>query len=224
MRRSLPILAISLIAVIVFGNSSSTWAGKKPKVKRYKEKSGIIEMISTGTMSGKETIYFDNWGWLEAKYTETTIKVAGFTQKTKQLTLLDGEWTYNIDLNTNKGTKMKTPLFDELNASAKSKGNDLTDTGEEMMKQMGARKVGKGVIAGKNCDIWEIKDMGTKTWVYNGVGLKVETGFAGMKIVQEAKSAKFNVAIPAGKLKLPANATITEGPDISDIMKGLRRK
>ena len=215
--------ALMTAALLIVASSIHAFAGT-PKVKRYKIKSGIVEMALLGTESGTEITYFDDWGWKEAKYKTSVLKVAGFTQETKTLTLLDGEWTYSVDLNTNMGSKMKTPLFDELNQAADRKGEDLTDSGMEMMKQMGGKKTGAGVVAGKNCDIWEIASMGTKTWIWNGLTLKIESGFGGINIGQEAKSLKLDVAVPADKLQLPANAKITDGPDISNIMKNLKRK
>ena len=190
------------------------------KIKRNKVKSGIIENKISGMNKGSETIYFDDWGMLEAKYTQTVISMMGFKQKSNTLTLLDGEWTYNIDLDKKTGTKMKTPLMERLAKNAKNK--DLTDVGKEMMQQMGGKKTGMEKVLGKLCEVWEIKSMGSKVWVWNGVALKSETNLGGMKMSKVAQTAKFNVAIPADKVKMPAGVTINEMPNLK--MPGMNFK
>ncbi|KAA3618937.1 MAG: hypothetical protein DWQ05_06110 [Calditrichaeota bacterium] len=213
--RKISFLTISLVAALflVGANSSAPVSPNsshplKPMMKRYKIKSGIIEYKLTGVNSGKEIVYFDNWGMLEAKYTKTVMSMMGMTQKTNTLTLLDGEWTYNIDLDTNTGTKMATPLFQELQKNAKNQ--DLTDVGKKMMEDMGGKKIGMEKLLGKLCEVWEIKAAYSKTWIWNGVAFKIEAGLGNMKMNSEAVSAKFNVPIPKAKVTLPKGAKIRE--------------
>ncbi|KAA3658071.1 MAG: hypothetical protein DWQ10_11945 [Calditrichaeota bacterium] len=198
------------VGLLVFGIlfESAKPLHSSPPMKRYKVKSGIVKYKVSGMQEGTEIVYFDKWGMLEAKYTQTEMSMMGMKQKTNTLTLLDGEWTYTVDFNTNTGTKMKTPLIDELTKNAKNK--DLTDVGKKMMQDMGGKKIGMEKVAGKLCEVWEIKSMNSKTWVWNGVPFKNVVGFGGMNMASVAESAEFNVTIPKEKVTLPKGITFRE--------------
>jgi len=196
--------------------SSQSLAG----VKRYQIKSGVVEYTLSGTRKGTETIYFENWGMREAKYTKAELSVAGFSQKQNTLTLLDGNYTYNVDLDKRTGTKMETPLLKELSASNK----DLTETGEKMMKSMGGVKIGTEVVLGKTCDLWEIKNMKSKTWVWKGVPLKTHVSMPSMEMTIMATKLDEGASITADKFAIPADVKITEGVDMKKMLEGLKTR
>jgi outer membrane lipoprotein-sorting protein len=188
--------------------------------KRYGVEQGMVEYELSGAKTGKQSLYFIDWGMKEAKYETGEIKMMSITVKENRLNILDGEWTYGIDLDKNTGTKMKTPLLEELVENSKS--GDLTDVGEDMLKKMGGRKIGQENILGKNCDIWEVKSVGTKTWVWNYVPLKTETIFMGQTIKITATKVDFNTSIPADKFKIPSDVTITEGLDVKSLLDKMK--
>jgi len=215
--RSFFTFALSSFLMLVCNTASSqSLAG----VKRYQIKSGVVEYTLSGTRKGTETLYFDNWGMREAKYTKAELSVAGFTQKQNSLTLMDGGYTYNIDLDTRTGTKMETPMLKELAANNK----DLTETGEKMMKQMGGVKIGTEVVLDKTCDVWEIKSMQSKTWVWKNVLLKTQVNMANMQMTMIATKFEEGASIPADKLKVPSDVTITEGVDMKKMLEGLKTR
>jgi len=189
-------------------------------VKRYQIKSGIVEYTLSGTRTGTETIYFDNWGMREAKYTKSEMSMMGVTQKQNTLVIIDGETTYSIDLDTKTGTKMETPMLKELAANNK----DLTDAGEKMMKSMGGAKIGTEVVLGKTCDVWEIKTMQSKTWVWKNVPLKTQVNMANMQMTMIATKFEEGASIPADKFKVSSDVTITEGVDMKKMLEGLKSK
>lgn len=182
--------------------------------KRYGIKSGIIEYELSGAQSGKETVYFDDWGYREAKYSETELSFGGFSQKTKTITILEGKMIYSIDLATNTGTKMENPMF------AGFEGDDMQQMGEQMMKQLGGEKTGTETILDKTCDVWEIKQMGSKTSVWKSIPLKTEVNM-GMQMSITAVSIE-EVDVPQEKLKIPEGITFKEGADLSEMMKKLK--
>ncbi len=179
--------------------------------KRYEIKSGIVETETTGTMnSGTETIYFDDYGRREAKYTKTTVSVPGVNikQTSNQLTIMDGDWMYSIDLDKKTGYKMKPEMLEDM---AKNQGTkDLGKVGKEMLEQMGGKKVGEEKVLGKNADVWEMSNMGTKIWVWKGITLKTETNMMGMKINQTATKLEINVSVPDEKFEVPEDVSISE--------------
>lgn len=193
-------------------------------VNRYKVKSGIVEYKITGTQSGRETLYFDKFGKREATYSNTKISFGGFSQETNTMALLKGKYQYNIDLDKKTGNKIDNPFLQQMNQSAAEQGKDLTDAGEEMMKQMGGKKIGTEMFLGKKCDVWEIKQMSTKVWVYKGIALKTESNMAGMKMTKVATSFQENVKIPEIKFTIPKDVKMTDAGNPMDMLKKMQQQ
>jgi hypothetical protein len=181
-------------------------------LKKYNIKSGIIEYSMKGITTGKETIYFDDWGDKEATYSESETKMMGMTSKTKTLTIIDGEWVYNIDMDKETGVRAKNMMYEnnKNNNDKEGQNQNLKSSNDQMMKDMGGEKIGQEMILGKMCDIWEIKKMGTKTWVWNGISLKNSTNIAGFKMDLIATKLLENAKVPANKFRVPDDVKITE--------------
>jgi hypothetical protein len=192
--------------------------------KRYQIESARVEYEMSGPQTGTETLYFDQWGMREAKYSNTALAVMGFTKKTNQLTILDGEWIYAIDLDKKTGTKTKHPLMQEI--AEKHGTKDLAKVGERVMHQMGER-VGTEEVAGKRCEVWEVKDDrgGTlsTSWVWNGIPLKTQVNMAGMQQTVTATKVEADVSVPNDKFAIPSGVTITEGPDVKKLLKQIKQ-
>ncbi len=213
------LLTIACKSQATDGSLGGETAQSDQQARRYKVKSGIIEYKMTGMQNGRELLYFDNWGLREAKYTQTEISVMGMTQKENKVTVLAGNKIYTYDPVKRTGTVMENSTMSNMSSGAKSRGKDMTDMGMDMIEQMGGKKIGQEKIAGFLADVYEIKQMGTKAWVYNGVTLKSEGGFAGMKVNSEAVKAQFNIEVPEGKLQVPTDVKITKMPDIMKRLK-----
>jgi hypothetical protein len=192
--------------------------------RRYKIRSGIVEYKLSGMQTGTETLYFDRWGMREAKYTQTEIKAGSISVKQNRLGLLDGEWPYAVDLDQKTGTKIATPMMKELAGAAKREGKDATDLGEEMLARMGGRKIGMETLLGKTCDVWEIKSLNAKSWVWQGLTLKTEVNMMGKTTTTEAVRLQDNVSVPEEKLTLPQDVKITQGVNPMDALKNLKKK
>lgn len=190
--------------------------------KRYLVESGIVEYEMSGMQKGTETVYFDRWGWREAKYTNSELSIAGISRKENKLTIMEGEWIYNIDLASRTGSKIKNPMLQQFIEAAK--GRSLTEVGEEMMRRMGGEKSGSDTVAGQPCDVWVVKQMGSRSCVWNGVTLRTEVTMGGMQMTSGATRFQANAAIPADKFAIPDNIKITEGPDVKRMLEGIREK
>lgn len=206
---------LSMLVAFVF--CGSIWAFQAAsKLKRYNQKSGTVEYQITGSMmSGTETLYFDDYGVREAKYTNTEVKFGGFSQKTNNATYLEGSTIYTVDLNTNTGTKMENSIMKNL------EGKDLQDVGRQMLKDMGGKQIGSESFMGKNCEVWEIKNLGSKSWIWNGLMLKTEVNMMGQQITYTA--TKISEAVDAKKLQRPTNIKYTEGEDPMKMLEQLKK-
>lgn len=178
--------------------------------KRYNIKSGVLKSKYSGIMEGEQILTFDMWGWRESTKGDKTTNVMGMKTVDKTSAYLDGinQYTYNPDTKT--ATKLENTILKNIIDGGEAKS--LTDVGEKMLKDMGGEKVGTETILGKTCDVYEIKSYGTKTWVWNGVTLKLEMNMMGMTYAMEATSFEEGVSVNEADVKLPAGATITDSP------------
>ncbi|MEK7730201.1 MAG: hypothetical protein AAB354_17465 [candidate division KSB1 bacterium] len=212
------VVLATALALLAHVASRANAAQPPAGIKRYQIASAIVEYTLSGIQNGTETLYFTDYGMREAKYTRTELKVGTFTQKTNRVTILDGATTYTIDLDAKTGTKVETPLYKNL------EGKDATEVGEKMLRDMGGQKIGAESFLGKMCDVWEIKSLGSKTWLWSGIPLKTETKFAGTQNFVSATKLEPNAQIPPDKLALPADVKISAGVDFKMLRKAAPKK
>lgn len=188
-----------------------TWSGAAnlENVRPYDVEEGKVEYKLTGMTKGSEVLEFKDWGRKTARRTKTTFSVMGMTQTTDQLTILDGEWIYVVDPSKNTATKVKNPIL----ANLSEKGDkSLRQTGEDMMKAMGGKVVGKDTILGKPCEWWEIQQLMSKSCIWKGINLKTIAGVPGMEVAHTAVNIELR-KIPNSRVSLPQNVKVVKGED-----------
>lgn len=175
---------VTVVAILLFGTIQYAGAQQNSQqllsdgYRRYNVEFCTITYNLTGMFKGTETITFDRYGLREAKQTRTEFTSGSISVKTNTLTIMDGEITYSINLDDKTGTKMSNAIISSL---GKAGERDLVKIGDEMMRQMGAKKTGTEVVAGKTCDRWEIAQMKSVSCVWNSIPLKTEVGLTGVK-------------------------------------------
>lgn len=182
--------------------------------KRYGIESGMVEYEYSGSQKGKETLYFTDWGWKEARYNETEMSVMGISNKLSTVAMIDGEWIYNYDRIAKKGTKMRNSLLDGLTEEQKK---DLAQVGMEMMKKMGAKKVGTEDVAGKTCDVWEAATLGTKIWIWQNIVMKTTVKMAGIEYTSIAVKLEENADVES-KILFPDGVDRETFTDMSNVL------
>ena len=156
-------------------------SGKKPSEGCVKSKI-TGDMAGMTKINGRETYCWN--GTKEVRIQDQKVTTMGMTQVTHTATYTDfseGGTIYVVDLSTDPptGTRMENPMIKSL------QGEDLNEVGKKTMEAWGGKIIGKGKVLGKKCDIWEISNMGTKTWIWNWINLKTVTSM-GMIITTEA--------------------------------------
>ncbi len=219
MKHASPYLILFMAGVFAVATCAKA---QSPELRRYKLRSAVVEYKMSGAQTGVETIYFDQWGMREAKYTQAEINMMGVSVKKNELTFLDGDWTYRVDLDKKTGAKMPTPLMQEMKEAAKRQGKDFTDMGKEMLIRMGGKKIGEAAVLGKPCEIWTIKSLQTTSWIWQGVTLKTEAKMMGKTMLTEATRVQENPAIPPEKFVLPQDVKITETANPLETLKNLK--
>jgi hypothetical protein len=177
--------------------------------KRYKFKSGKIVYQSTGSMTGTETLYFDNYGMEEIKTTKVVMEMMGIKQETSTKVIMKDKWIYSIDNTTNTANKLENPIY-----SMFPDGVSGDEIGEKMMVKMGGKKIGSETIDGRDCDIWELKKMMSKIWVWQTIPIKTEINMMGMNITQTATSVETDIPVMPSMFQIPAGIQIQEMDNI----------
>ena len=202
------VLKISMVMVL---GGTLLFAGAD-QYKKYGVESGKIDYKITGSGNimgvttktvGKKRVLFDAYGARELneenQVQKTVIGGNAKVDKSHKLTYMKGAMIYTVDLKAKRIMRMQNPGFAMMSAMG---GKDVMQTGEAMMKKMGGKKIGTDKVLGYTCDVWEI--MGSvKQCMYQGIPLKVESNVMGLKNVEVATKAEFDISLSNDDFELP---------------------
>lgn len=169
--------------------------------RRYNVKSAIIEFKYSGELQGYEKMYFENFGRKEAKFTLKMFTYQCKKHREYTYTHIDGDSIWIIDLDNKTGTRGHNAQLAQI-----MKNVGATTMAEAVMKtllKMGAVNVGKEKVAGKMCEVWEVKDKGVKSWMWNSIPLKAFSKIVDLNVVTTAIRVRENVPIPKSMYKMP---------------------
>ena len=228
--KKLFLFSIALITAITFlscGDSNKDETGNPGKdssielQKRYGVKSGVIEYVLSGSQEGTKTLYFDSWGMRQAEYTRSVFTIKGYTKPINVVSIIDGEYQYNINMDQNSGTRTRNPILRTMEQLQDQKG--FNEFGEQMLLNMGANKIGSEDFLGKSCDVYEMKSTGTKLWVWEWLTLKSITQSRGIEINLTATRINEGGSVPSEKFKIPEKVVLNE-VDLDNIENEMREE
>ncbi|MEI6091496.1 MAG: hypothetical protein WCR42_13660 [bacterium] len=210
MKKVLILLVISLIVVSCSADDKKKPTTEENKTeqkvdtrkiaKRAEYKSGVVEYITKGFSTGKQTLYFDDWGFKNAVI--QTMKV-GETTVQNHIIITEG-WTYQMNKTENRYFKVKNDDSEKYRKLyEKFKSNE--EATNELLKQAGGKMIGKENFMDKDCDIWEMPAQNSKNWLWKGVILKSVMSMPIGQLTFEATSIKLDVAIPDSVFAIPQN-------------------
>ena len=200
------------ISLAVVVGSSLLFAGTD-MMKKYDVKSGKVEysIKESGNIMGmvkikgvgKKRLVFDNYG-VKDLTEENKVKketTGGQTKITKTHTIqyMNDGIMYRVDFKRKNIVRMENPAMG-MNAMFGG-GKNIGQTGEAMMKSMGGKKVGTDKVLGYSCEVWDI--MGVKQCIYKGIPLRIESNIMGLKSLEVATKAEFNIPLSEDDFKLP---------------------
>jgi len=201
------IIKMSVITIVVSGLVNAQ------EMKRYDVESANIEyeLKGSGNMMGgmvkikslgKKRLVFDNYGLQELteenKVTKNT--TMGKTKVDKMHVLSYANYAIVYRVNFKKKEIMRQKNSGMMMANMLG-GDNFSKKGEEMLKKMGGKKIGTDKVAGHTCDIWDLS--GIKQCLYKGIPLRVESNIMGMKSLEIATKAEFDIEIKKEDFKLP---------------------
>jgi len=206
---SLLILFLSGIVLVSCGSGSSSGTSSQT---RYEVKSGEVSYRLDGMQQGYETLYFDQWGAREARYTKVTLRLGtGMERKIDRFILTDKEWVYTIDFLEKTGTKTRNPAYDKKQADTNLDVRDLSRINTQKLYKLGGRKVGQDQVADLPCEVWEVKRLAAKFWIWKQVVLKRQPKIKTERtIIREAVRVSTGNPIPADKFALPKDIQIQD--------------
>jgi len=174
-----------------------------------------VDMMGVKTTTN-ETIWSDEKNNRKATLTSTETNFMGQNTKEESLSIENGDWGYNINLNEKTGTKSNIKEMKSMAmamAAGLAMSGDLKDIKslKDFVESNGGKMLPNETILGKECTVYEL--MGTKQWLYKGMVLKA---MMGDKVMMNAVKVEENVKIPAEKFEVPAGITITEAPEMNE--------
>lgn len=223
---SLTLLGAALIFVSCgdSGKDDSGADGSKShlvKDRKYGIKSAIIEYDVSGSQEGSRRLFFDNWGARQAEYSNTTITVGQFSKTANLLNITDGDWQYTINLDSKSGTKAKSSLK-ELKEELMGQ-QYFNELGEQAIIKMGGMKIGTEEYLGKECTVYEFRNIGMRAWYWKWVLLKSETRSGPVSIIVTARKIEEDVRVPEDRFRIPEDITLNT-VDLDDIEGQMRRE
>ena len=188
----------------------------------YPTESGKVEYAVEGMQSGTMIRYWRQWGFERAEYNDFSLSVFGVSQVTQTHTITNAETVTNIDLTTDTATQIANPVSDFYNMSP----DQLDNVNQMMMQNMGGQLVGTEVIAGQECEVWELGATGGDMCLWSGVELRNAAG--GAMLTMTATSIDTTTSVGDEPFTVPDGVTFnTPGagtdnvPNLQDLLQGL---
>ncbi|WP_461639881.1 hypothetical protein [Labilibaculum euxinus] len=210
MKNTLKYFVIAVLSIVLFSCDKDDDLQSKD-IKRYNVESGIVhyETSISGPYvngSGIEDLYFKKWGALEMSFedkseTITIVNVNGIEESTttnaRSSYKIDNEKLYSVDYKNSIIYTKEDPLIDYM----RQNNLDALEAAKETMVSMGGVQLDNEKILGFDCEVWDL--LGVKEWIYKGVTLKVVSHMAGITVIKEATSVKFDVSVADSYFELP---------------------
>lgn len=155
------------------------------KIKaRYPLKQATVTYAITGDAQGSVILYFDRNGWRSATEKELTIKRYGIESVEKRKTITDGDYVYEINLETNTGTKTKDNKWSSLLGY-----KDATAAIAAIHASNGGELTGQDTVLNRLCNKWEFEKGAVKSlWEWQGLTLKKVKEMPGLNYTETATS------------------------------------
>lgn len=174
--------------------------------KRYGIEKGTFVFQYAGAMSGTDYIYFDNWGWREAKYSKASTKIGTFSDETNAVQYLDGENRYVYDPSTKKAR-----YFDGRQAIVVADqygSKDMVAFGDVLLRNMGGKPDGKVKVGEIDCDVWYIEKNNVRLYMWQGITMGEASYVNGTMVGRNCTSVELKKNPPLNKLVLPKDAVV----------------
>ncbi len=221
LQRSLLLVTFALLSTLAGGcakkgdNKEKSATTIPDSLKRYPFRSAIIELRYSGSASGKQTIYIDDFGQKEATMDSLSMKMMDMELPNYKMQIRKGDSLYQIDFVRGMATRGVSHLSAEDEKA-------LSSMGEGMAQGMGMKKDSlEETVAGQKCTVWSSDQLGTKTWLWNNIILKSESKIDDDKILLDAVSVSLDVPVPSGYFEAPGGVHYTTKEEIERMLNSV---
>ena len=178
---------------------------------KYYHKSGKLIQKISGSATGTQTLYWDDYGNKEYQSVDMTLDMMGMTQKSTETYLTNGLDTYHWNNQSPDVYHTKESLTEEFK-NRNYTADDYARLSSKMLEKNGfSKKAEKETVSGKDCDVWEMTGQAvTRIWGWKNLTLKMEMNVMGMSINYEPQSLELNITVPASIFEVPSGKNVVE--------------
>jgi hypothetical protein len=210
--------------------AAAAGAADNPWDIRFPFKSATVTYEISGTETGNETLYIDDYGKKQARFRKSSLKVMGQQMKTDKAEITTEQWHYDIDLVSRSGRKTTNPntyFRQEYEKLSKEEKRVVRKNAEEMGKSalggmQGTVEKNAATLLGYRCD--KTTFMGTTVYAMydTGIALKTETDMMGMRV--KSVAVKFDKgAVPSDVFIPPEGIAITYDEEADAMMRQMAK-
>ena len=204
-------LVFSLEAIAQKKDKKAKPAASTTTTKTYANKSGKVVYKVEFMGEQTQTLYWDDYGAKEARYTLIEMEMLGEKSKSETVELNIGGFKYKFDLQKLTGTKTKS--YGSI-GGGQGVPADISKMAQKEIEKMKLVDLGTKEILGKTCKGIQMEPMGMKmeTWMWGNILVESKTWLSktGDPMTMNASSIELDTTIPADIFKIPENIKITE--------------
>ena len=174
---------------------------------------------ASGMMAGQVSECACEWGYRRYEIHDITMNAGGMTIPNRQHIIYEGPQITTLNPDTNTGTVIQNPMYDAMVTAAQN--GDHQAVLESIVQALGGSFTGETrEIAGLQCNVATSPMLGNLCISDNG--LMLELAMAGGVMNQVATSVELDTCGDMANYQVPADATITEGPDLGTVLQQLQ--
>ncbi len=175
--------------------------------KRYHVKSGVVEYKLDGMRTGTETLYWDDWGVKEARYTKATVNLIGVSQEVDEWLIFTPDVIYTIDQSANTAVKTKNPGVGFFKGLSE---DEMAQMSKQLLEATGAKRIGTDFVAEQTCELWDVPLSGGQECIWKGIALSETGALGGLQSVRVATTVVAGIEVDEKHFTLPKAVNITD--------------
>lgn len=176
-------------------------------VKRYFVKSGLIEYRLDGMRQGTETLYWDDWGVKEARYTKVTVNLIGVSQEVEEWLISTPDAIYTINQAANTAVKTINPGVGFFKGLSE---DEMSQMGKQLLAATGAKRIGTDFVAEQTCELWDVPFSGGEQCIWKGIALAETGSLGGLQSARIATTVVAGIEVDEKHFALPKSVTIID--------------
>lgn len=182
--------------------------------KRFQVKSGHVEYELSGMVVGTKSVWWDDYGekYREETNSEETVETRKHKEiiKNHSLSISDGEYYYNVNMETMQGTKLHKGAVPDFSIPGSGLNDgEMEQLGEGLLKAFGGNVKKKSeIVLGRTCDVTNM--MGATVHVYKGVTLRSYVKVKSHENREEAVFFEENIGVPGSGFAPPEKAILED--------------